>query len=166
MKLPPRRRIYEPLYRMDLAGWKPEPGHQGHWQPRDWILYYDGKSEAKDQRLWSATDYGDFEMITDCRLVTKQGQPATGEFGLVVRGMPIKAAADGTVTVGADSTEVKNLQKSVKELKPPGSWNRLLVRLKGDRMSLSINNKPVIADMALPAQSGKAPGCSCCQRSR
>lgn len=142
---------------MDLAGWKPEPGHQGHWQPRDWILYYDSKSEAKDQRLWSATDFGDFEMITDCRLVTKQGQPATGEFGLVVRGLTIKAAADGTVTVGADSADAKNLHKPVKELKAPGSWNRLLVRLKGDRLSLSINNKLVVTDMAIPAQAGKTP---------
>ena len=30
---------------VDLSRWKQEPGHQGHWQPKDWILDYDGKSE-------------------------------------------------------------------------------------------------------------------------
>src|SRR5262245_6223519 len=31
---------------VDLNGWKQSEGHTGHWTPKDWILDYDGKSEA------------------------------------------------------------------------------------------------------------------------
>jgi 3-keto-disaccharide hydrolase len=57
--------------RLDLTGFKDEPGQKGHWTPADWRLVYDGKSEAKDKNLWSAKDYGDFEMIVDWRFPGK-----------------------------------------------------------------------------------------------
>jgi hypothetical protein len=59
---------------IDLAGWKVGTGSEGHWQPSDWILKYDGKSEAaeaNDKHLWTAKEYGDFQMIVDWRLVGK-----------------------------------------------------------------------------------------------
>lgn len=52
---------------LDLRGWKADPGHKGHWQPRDWRLNYDGKSTAKDKNLWTEKEYGDFELICDWR---------------------------------------------------------------------------------------------------
>jgi len=52
---------------IDLSGWKAEPGHQGHWRPKDWTLDYDGKSEAADKSLWTEREFGDFEMIVDWR---------------------------------------------------------------------------------------------------
>jgi hypothetical protein len=66
---------FVPMYTgVDLAGWKVAPGSQGHWQPSDWILKYDGRSEAaqpNDRHLWTEKEYGDFEMIVDWRLVGK-----------------------------------------------------------------------------------------------
>lgn len=59
---------------VDLTGWKVGQGNEGHWQPSDWVLMYDGKSEAaqaNDRHLWTAKEYGDFEMIVDWRLVGK-----------------------------------------------------------------------------------------------
>ncbi|MBI5761878.1 MAG: DUF1080 domain-containing protein [Planctomycetales bacterium] len=56
---------------LDLAGWKPDDGHTGHWQPKDWTLTYDGQSAAKDKNLWSEKEYGDFELICDCRWSAK-----------------------------------------------------------------------------------------------
>ena len=59
---------------VDLSGWKVAKGSEGHWQPADWILKYDGRSEAaeaNDKHLWTAKEYGDFEMIVDWRLGTK-----------------------------------------------------------------------------------------------
>ena len=55
----------------DLDGWKDDPGHTGHWKPVEWRLAYDGKSEARDKNLWSAKDYGDFEMIVDWKFTGK-----------------------------------------------------------------------------------------------
>ena len=57
---------------VDLEGWKSEPGHQGHWSPRNWQLHYDGGSQAEDKNLWTAREYDDFEMIVDWRL---RGKP-------------------------------------------------------------------------------------------
>src|SRR6185369_4820268 len=36
---------------IDLSGWKMDPGHPGHWRPKNWILEYDGKSESDNKHL-------------------------------------------------------------------------------------------------------------------
>ena len=53
---------------LDLRGWKQTPGNEGHWSAKDWILDYDGKSEAQDKDLWTEQDFGDFVLIVDWRL--------------------------------------------------------------------------------------------------
>ena len=63
---------FRPLYNgLDLRGWKQEPGHKGHWQGKDWILDYDGKSEAGDKNLWTEQEFGNFALIVDWRLPAK-----------------------------------------------------------------------------------------------
>jgi len=52
---------------LDLRGWKQDPKNEGHWQPHDWVLNYDGKGTD----LWSVKEYGDFEMICDWRWTAK-----------------------------------------------------------------------------------------------
>src|SRR5436190_2709599 len=56
---------------VDLTGWKQDPGHIGHWSPKDWTLDYDGQSKAVDPHLWTEKEYGDFELIVDWRFVRK-----------------------------------------------------------------------------------------------
>jgi hypothetical protein len=56
---------------IDLSGWKPDPGHRGHWQAKDWTIDYDGKSDAEDKSLWTEKEYGDFELIVDWRFTRK-----------------------------------------------------------------------------------------------
>ena len=53
---------------LDLRGWKQTPGNEGHWRAKDWILDYDGKSEAQDKNLWTEKEYGNFILIVDWRL--------------------------------------------------------------------------------------------------
>ncbi len=63
---------FVPLYTgIDLAGWRTEPGHKGHWQPQNWRLNYDGKSEAKDKNLWTKKEYADFTLVCDWRFTAK-----------------------------------------------------------------------------------------------
>jgi len=50
---------------LDLRGWKQDPGHEGHWRADDWVLDYDGKSQAEDKALWSEEEFGDFILILD-----------------------------------------------------------------------------------------------------
>jgi len=65
-------RGFQSLYTgVNLSGWKPAPGHEGHWTPKDWILDYDGKSEATDKNLWTEKEYGDFMLIADWRFTRK-----------------------------------------------------------------------------------------------
>ena len=77
---------------LDLRGWKMAPGHEGHWQAKNWVLDYDGKSEAKgDKSLWTQQSFGDFVLIVDWRL------PAEPKIEQVPVILP-----DGSVAVDAD----------------------------------------------------------------
>ena len=55
---------------IDLTGWKRVAGNTGHWTAQNWILDYDGKSEAEgdDQHLWTEEEYRNFTLIVDWRL--------------------------------------------------------------------------------------------------
>ncbi|MHC4171192.1 MAG: 3-keto-disaccharide hydrolase, partial [Planctomycetota bacterium] len=53
---------------LDLRGWKNMPGHEGHWRAKNWVLDYDGRSEAKDKHLWTEQEFGNFTLIVDWRL--------------------------------------------------------------------------------------------------
>jgi hypothetical protein len=55
---------------LDLRGWKKVTGNEGHWNAKNWILEYDGKSEAEgeDRHLWTEKQYADFRLIVDWKL--------------------------------------------------------------------------------------------------
>lgn len=53
---------------LDLRAWKQVPGHENHWRAKNWILDYDGKSEAQDKNLWTEQEFGNFTLIVDWRL--------------------------------------------------------------------------------------------------
>lgn len=53
----------------DLSGWTVPEGDNGHWKVVDGVIDYDAQSEAKgDKTLWSAKEYGDFELKVDWRI--------------------------------------------------------------------------------------------------
>ena len=45
----------------------------------------------------------------------------------------------------------------VKADKPPGQWNRLIVTLKGDRMTVVLNGETVIDQTQLPGIPARGP---------
>jgi hypothetical protein len=106
---------------IDLTGWREEPGHKGHWQPKDWVLSYDGNSEAQDKNLWTAKEYGDFVMIADWRM---KGE--AGDSGILLR--------------GSDKAEVNIGPGGGNE---PGKWNRLVVTMKGQALTVVLNGRTV-----------------------
>ncbi len=62
---------FKSLYNgLDLRGWKQVKGNKGHWQAQNWIIDYDGKSEAggEDKHLWTEKEYGNFVFMVDWRL--------------------------------------------------------------------------------------------------
>jgi hypothetical protein len=102
---------------LDLRGWRTVPGHEGHWRARDFILDYDGKSEAKEKDLWTERPYKDFAMIVDWRLpgkpvpkprpiVLANGDDATNPDG-TRKTVEIAYAGDsGILLRGADKAQV------------------------------------------------------------
>ena len=56
---------------LDLRGFRQVSGNENHWRAKDWILDYDGKSEAQDKNLWTQEQFGDFVLIVDWRLPDK-----------------------------------------------------------------------------------------------
>ncbi|MFQ6036254.1 MAG: DUF1080 domain-containing protein [Sedimentisphaerales bacterium] len=67
-------RGFRSLYNgLDLRGFKQVPGNKGHWRAKNWILDYDGKSEAQreDRNLWTEQEFGNFVLIVDWRLPAK-----------------------------------------------------------------------------------------------
>ena len=54
---------------VDLRGWKQVAGNEGHWKASNWILDYDGKSEAdgEDRHLTTEESFKDFILIIDWR---------------------------------------------------------------------------------------------------
>ena len=54
---------------VDLAGWKPPEGDNGHWKVLDGVIDYDARSESKGAKnLVSEKEYGDFVLKLDWRI--------------------------------------------------------------------------------------------------
>lgn len=190
---------FVPLYTgIDLAGWKQDPGHAGHWQPKDWVLHYDGKSEAKepkDKHLWTAKEYGDFQMVVDWRLpkenakkksypvVLPSGDDKLDDQGQVVMQEVDDAGNTGILLRGSEDAQIniccypvgsgeitafrtnKNLPAEVRAAVTPkevadaplGRWNRFVITLKGDRVTVELNKKKIIDNAQLPGIAARGP---------
>jgi hypothetical protein len=179
---------------LDLRGWKAEPGHEGHWVAKDFVLSYDGKSAAKDKSLWTEADFGDFVMVADWRLpgpavprpravVLPSGDdarnpdgtvktlsiPYAGDSGILIRGSE-KAQINITCnTVGSGELYGYRTDKKMpadvraaavpktKADRPPGGWNRFVITLKGDRLTIVLNGDEVIREARLPGLPSRGP---------
>jgi hypothetical protein len=186
---------FRPLYTgVDLAGWKLDPGHQGHWQPKDWILEYDGQSDANDKNLWSQREFGDFVLICDWRLTAKPEKRLrpvilpTGEYAVNDDGsrklVEVLDAGDSGIYLRGNSKsqvniwcwpigsgevygyrEDKNLPTAVRAGvtpktaadNPVGRWNRFVITLKGDRLTVILNDQTVLEDAQLPGVPARGP---------
>jgi hypothetical protein len=102
---------------LDLRGWKQVPGNEGHWQAKDWILDYDGKSTAEDKNLWTEKEYGNFILIVDWRLpdepklqnvpvVLPDGSEATGADGKPLTAAVMDAGDSGIYLRGIPKGQI------------------------------------------------------------
>jgi len=172
---------------VNLDGWKATEEHARHWKVADWILDYDGQCEAPDPHLWTEKSYRDFVMICDWRWKNKgtaaqrpkvlpNGQEDgteeivdAGDSGIYLRGNDKSqvniwcwGVGSGEVygyrTDPAMSAEVKaGVTPKVKADKPIGQWNRFVITMKGDRLSVELNGQPVIENAQLPGVPREGP---------
>ena len=124
---------------IDLSGWKQEAGHRGHWQPKDWILEYDGRSEAPDKTLWSERSFRDFELTVDWR----RQDESTGASRDNANGLHLR----GKVNIPFGPADA---------IKPRNQWNRFHVTLRGDQLTVRLNDK-LVSEKTLTGAPMKGP---------
>jgi hypothetical protein len=110
---------------LDLAGWKASDEQKAHWKMGDGVLVHDGKAKGGSD-LWTLNDHGDFELVCDWR------GPGSGDYGIRVRG-----------NKGEEIIVLRSDKKA-------NEWNRSIIRLKGDRVTLRTNDKLVVNDDPFP----------------
>ena len=121
---------------LDFRGWQFPAGHERHWIAKDWIIVYDGGSEAEDKDLSTEKTFGDVAVIADWR------RPGGGADALPVgfEGMELTEDARGRV------------EKALAILKP-GDWRRAILTRQHGRVSLTINGTSVLDGVALAGAS-------------
>jgi hypothetical protein len=179
---------------LDLTGWRAEPGHTGHWKANDWILAYDGRSEAPDKHLWTEREFRDFSLIVDWRL-TRPPEPKqlpvilpsgdyalnddgtrkttevqdAGDSGILLRGDPRAEVNIWCWPVGSGELwkfrDDQTLPAEVRAAatpkaradKPPGQWNRFVITLRGERLTVELNGQTLIENARLPGIPARGP---------
>jgi len=181
---------FQSLYNgLNLEGWKSVEGNANHWQPKDWILEYDGKSEAEgeDKHLWTEKEYKNFILIVDWRLprepvvestpvILPNGSVATDADGNDLKVPVLDAGDSGIYLRGTSKCQIniwnwpvgsgeiwgyrtdKNMSAEVRQGATPrlnadnvvGKWNRFIITLKDDKLTVLVNGKTVISEVYLP----------------
>ncbi|HLF95498.1 MAG TPA: DUF1080 domain-containing protein [Planctomycetota bacterium] len=174
-----------PLYTgVDLAGWKTDPANDGHWTPRNWVLDYDGKGGdlwsqkeygdfvlVADWRFTRKPVEKENPVIDADGNDTGQKQKTmdAGDSGIYLRGNSKSQvnlwcwpAGSGEVygyrTDKAMSPEVrKGVTPKANADNKPGQWNRIVITMKGDRLTVASNGKTVIVNAQLPGVPARGP---------
>lgn len=167
-----------------LNGWKHTP-ETTNWKAANGILKHTGQAGPISD-LWTKKSYGDFTLVCDWRWSgrgplknqpvvmpdgAENGQTEIEELdsGIYLRGNTKSQVNLWNWTVG--SGEVYGYRKDPamppavkagvtpksKADKPIGEWNRTMVTLKGDRLTVSLNGRVVIENAQLPGVPASGP---------
>jgi hypothetical protein len=162
------RKLYAGL---DLSGWKADDGARRHWQPKDTVLHYDGKGEAKDNSLRTEQEYGDAEYSVDFRFLEKGAGSCS--FGLRTSSkgeMRVACMRSGAARLeewAFDGTSWNRKEVATPAgfgpLKPAGQWNRLRLTLKDTNkrqnlgLAVTLNGRTTDCGSGLARPSDKDP---------
>ena len=111
-----------------------------HWTVKDGLLHYDGKGNS----LQTVYDYEDFELWIDWKIGKK------GDSGIYLRGNPQVQIWDNPEGSGGLFNNKKNPSKPLKYVdKPVGQWNTFRIIMKGDRVTVFLNDVLVVDNTPL-----------------
>jgi len=147
----------------DLTGWQPmhssgprEVNHetsQGGWTVEKGVLIC-----STDEPGWLKSDqqYEDFELQLEYRLIPGGNSgllfrtPDRGQLGYV--GMEIQIQDDAAIHARSPQEPNQHsggiyraVSPKLNATKPPGTWNRLVARCRGDDVIVTLNNKQVVS---------------------
>jgi hypothetical protein len=170
-----------------LKGWTVPEGDNGHWKVLDGVIDYDAQSEAQGEKhLWSAEEFGDFELRIDWRIkettgfypvpyVLPDGSYVRDEAGKKIT-HPMPNADSGIYLRGEGKYQlniwcwpigsgevygIRNNEDQPPEIRagvtpnrkadrPIGEWNTFQITMKGDRLTVVLNDHLIIEDALLP----------------
>lgn len=115
-----------------------------HWTVKDGVINYDGKGQS----LQTVKDYGDFELWVDWKIGPK------GDSGIYLRGNPQVQIWDPAKwpegSGGLYNNRPPHPSKPLKCAdKPIGEWNHFRILMKGDKVSVWLNEVLVVDDTPL-----------------
>lgn len=123
-----------------FTGWTRPTDQDIRWEADDWTIVYEGPAGTTGAPLVSTAAYGDFELIADWRWVDK-AEPAPAGRTVTARHLPgVRAVVVPQAGAGVE---------------PAGRWNRVVQRVVGNRLTVSINGQTVVDDAVqdgLPAR--------------
>ena len=122
----------------DFRGWQYPAGHTGHWVAKDWILAYDGKSEAADKNLWTDRAFDDVVIVADWR----RGDNSPDSMPIAIAGVEYPQHA----------------REAMARALAPGDkpdWHRASVAKRRGRLSVEIDGRSVLQDLALPGAASR-----------
>lgn len=179
---------------LDFRGWKFPEGSEGHWQAKDWIIDYDGKSTADVKDLWTEKSYKDFVLIVDWRqnakpvldtvpVVLPDGSYAKDENGEQLKNQVMDAGDSGVYLRGTSKCQLNiwnwacgsgeiygyrtdqsmpadvraGVVPLVKADNDIGKWNRFVITMIGDTVSVDLNGITVLREAKLPGVPEEGP---------
>jgi HEAT repeat protein len=117
-----------------------------HWKVMDGILYFDGAGS----HLCTVKDYRDFEMYVDWKI------EKDGDSGIYLRGAPqvqIWDPANGEMrSVGSGglyNNKIHEDKPLVKADNPIGEWNTFHIIMKGERVTVYLNDRLVVNNVIM-----------------
>lgn len=180
---PPLPPEFTPLFNgADFTGWRLTDQNRTHWSVRNGRLVHDGQGGD----LWSESDFGDADILVDWRWpatpqlvefpeIDANGHQLdrtarvldAGDSGLFLRGhRPAQANFFGYPVGSGEFWEYREsltgpdrraLTPSVRADAPLGDWNTMVVSLRGDRVSVRLNDHTVISGARLPGLPPRGP---------
>ncbi len=114
-----------------------------HWSVEKGVLCFDGKGV----NLVTSKDYRDFELTLEWLII------AGGDSGIYLRGCPQVQIWDHLQNPGGSGGLYNNqhggANPAVVADFPPGEWNRFRIILRGERVTVYLNDRLVVNDTVL-----------------
>jgi len=119
---------------------KADESMRAHWRVEDGAFVFDGKGQS----LCTGTDYGDFEMYVDWKILPR------GDSGIYLRGTPQVQIWDRAEGSGGLYNNQKNPRNPTKAAdNPVGQWNTFYIKMIGERVTIKLNGELVVDNVVL-----------------
>jgi Domain of Unknown Function (DUF1080) len=128
----------------DFRGWQFPSGHESHWVSKDWVIAYDGRSEATPKDLLTQKTFGDAVVIADWRW-TAASEPLVHPLPIQIGGAELPVDARAMVTRALSARPLT------------GEWRRAMLSRRGGRLTLTLDGRPVFQDVPAGGAAGRGP---------